>query len=400
MDRMADRDGRHPYSALNLEAKERSSMKNSVVRFAEVLRQFAPVCLSVAAMSLLTCGVANASDCDATTSPDYCQPVQIRASAAVGGIEIRWSLLDEVLPNAIVIYRQAAGTAGPTPGSRPLVSFQNSGGGSALDTTAQVNTLYRYWVCAVWDNQGQVCAPHVEQGLPGGPPPGPGPPARVAPSNLQVTEVASWVTPSHFQRLWKWSWRAGQGYDVTARETASNNGGWNQEGSNLTNSSTAFEEVKPVFMNAAIRQRVCGAIKSNFTQSDIGCTNAVNVQPSPPPAPRVPISIHAWLTVNNQVEITFNSGDDNVSSWFEVEQMGSGVGRNGPPPTVWTLVEPRINFGSRGLVIDRNDRPRDPMVFKPTVKPYTYRVCAGNAYSRTCSGPVVSKPSQVVPIVR
>jgi hypothetical protein len=187
---------------------------------------------------------------------------------------------------------------------------------------------------------------------------------------------------------------------VATRETGANNGSWNQEGSNLPNNSTSFEQVMPVFTNAVVRYRVCGAIKSNGAQSDIGCTNAVNVQPSPPPPPKAPTSIHAWLTVNNQVEITFNSGDDDISSWFEVEQMGKGVGRNGPPPTIWTFVEPRIQFGSRGLVIDHNDRPRDPMIFKTTVKPYTYRVCAGNVYARTCSDPVVSKPSQVVPIVR
>ncbi len=375
-------------------------MKSFVAGFAEISRRSVHVCITVAAMLLVTCGVAAASDCDATTSPDFCQPAQVQAFAAAGGIEIRWILLDEVLPNAIVIYRQAAGTAGPTPGSRPLVTFPNSGGGSALDTTAQVNTLYRYWVCAVWDNQGQVCAAHVDQGLPGGTPPGPGPPTRVPPSNLQVTEVASWVTPSHFQRQWKWSWHAGLGYDVATRETGANNGSWNQEGSNMPSNSTSFEQVMPVFANAVVRYRVCGAIKSNGTQSDIGCTNVVNVQPSPPPPPKAPTSIHAWLTVNNQVEITFNSGDDDISSWFEVEQMGKGVGRNGPPPTIWTFVEPRIQFGSRGLVIDHNDRPRDPMIFKTTVKPYTYRVCAGNVYARTCSDPVVSKPSEVVPIVR
>ena len=155
---------------------------------------------------------------------------------------------------------------------------------------------------------------------------------------------------------------------METRETGANNGSWSQEGSNLPSSFISFEQVMPVFMNATIRYRVCGAIKSNGTQSDIGCTNAVNVQPSPPPAPKAPTSIHAWLTVNNQVEITFNSGDDNISSWFEVEQMGNAVGINGPPPTIWTFVAPRIQFGSRGLVMDHNDRPRAPMIFKTTVK--------------------------------
>src|SRR5712672_4840702 len=62
-------------------------MKSFVAGSTEISRRSAHVCIAVAAMLLLTCGVAAASDCDATTSPDFCQPAQVRAFAAAGGIE-------------------------------------------------------------------------------------------------------------------------------------------------------------------------------------------------------------------------------------------------------------------------------------------------------------------------
>jgi hypothetical protein len=145
-------------------------------------------------------------------------------------------------------------------------------------------------------------------------------------------------------------------------------------------------------LGAGYEFKVCGVP----TQPPL-CSNSVRMQAPSLPLPKPPTKIAGWRTVNNQVEISFSSGDDNVSQWFEVEQMGHGVGKNGPPPTVWTFVAPRIQFGSRGLVIDRNDRPRNPLAFTTTVRPYTYRVCAGNSTGRTCSGPVVSKASRIVP---
>ena len=347
-------------------------------------------CILTLGTTLGLTGAALANNCDATQSPDVCQPIvlKVEANPLAGGVDIRWELVDEPPANAILVYRQLADTAGPVPGSTPLLTCSEcSGVISVIDKTAQPGVQYWYWICALWDNNGQVCAPHWAAGLGAAPPPSPTP---TYPKNLKLTEAAAWTTPTHWTRRWAWSWDPGnqRDYAFVARQQFLS-ASWDVVGSNLSGTASGFSESLGVRDRRTGTYRVCAAsFHPGGGPFDVkSCSNSVVFAAAPVPAPKVPTRAGAYAISKTNITIQFASGDDNVSAWFDVQRL------NGPNDN-WLTLKPRVIAGTAGLVVD--DGSNAATGFN---NPFIYRVCAGNESGTTCTERFKAKIG-LVPIVQ
>jgi hypothetical protein len=351
----------------------------------QLLWRFFPLSFLLVIAWILMATEVRANECDATQSPDICQPfVAVKASPLDGGVIIQWTMEDDPPPNAVLIYRQPAGTDGPAPGSSPLLTCPECGVGNFIDKNAQPGVLYRYWVCALWDNNGQVCAPYWEAGLIANPPP---PPPPTYPRNLKITESTTWATPTHWTRRWTWSWDGSnqRDYAFVVRQLFSPQVGWNVEGNNLVGYASAFGEDLGVHDRRTGNYRVCAAsFHPGGGPVDIkACSNAVAFSAAPVPVPKAPTRNRAAATSRTNIHVYFASGDDDVSEWFDVQRL------NGPENN-WLTLKPRINAGSAGLLVDDGSRATSGFD-----NPFTYRVCAGNESGTTCSEPFKAKIADV-----
>jgi hypothetical protein len=333
---------------------------------------------------LMTAGV-RANECDATQSQDICQPfvLEVAASPLDGGVIVRWEMSDDPPPNAVLVYRQPAGTDGPLPGSKPLITCQHCGVGNVIDKTAQPGVQYWYWVCATWDNNGQVCAPHWAAGLIATPAP---PPAPLYPRNLKIKESATWATSTHWMRRWNWSWDAGnqRDYAFVVRQISTPQG-WMVIGSNLLGYAAAFGEDLGVRNRPSGTYRVCAAsFHAGGGPFDIKtCSNSAVYTAAPVPVPKAPLHGSAAAFSRSKIDIQFASGDDDVSAWFDAQRL------NGPGNS-WLTLKPRVNFGSPGVVVDDGSGATTGIDH-----PFTYRVCAGNETGTTCSDHFEAKVADV-----
>jgi hypothetical protein len=339
---------------------------------------------------------AAAEDCDPGTSQGGCLPqgVAVQPSPA-GGLRVQWQIFDEPPPNSVSITRTTQSSIACNQPLGGAKTFSVPSATSFVDDPAVTpGVLYGYAVCSVWDN-GTICAQNVCQGLPGPSGSGNAGGAPVPPSNLQVSQSAGWATPTHWQHRVSLMWQPGRGAD--SFKITSLSGGTVYYTDLPANTSSYDADSLPP--GAAYRFIVCGYARSKQLSP---CTNAVDVTVSPLPAPKPPVALHAFAQSQHDVMVSFASGDDDVSHWFDVqrEDINTTIAAPGlAPATVWTTVPPRIEFGSKGFV---DDKVQTDFRHAP-VQPLTYRVCAASSaapQSIVCSLPfqaVGSKFAQVSP---
>ncbi len=325
----------------------------------------------VAVWGLMSVRLVAAAECQ---DAHFCAPLEVQATVAGGpSVLVTWKIYNNY-PDKVIIHRAPSGSDFPI--ERPPLES------GFADTSAEVNVLYSYRVCAHYDDE-PYCSNIVQQWLPAPTASGQGTGGSTGanvPSPDQIPYAkdarAENISPTLVQISWTFAGPATSSIVRFVRVQRYNYYGPSDVRGSMTRqwelprgtTSLRDETVQP------FREYSYEVCLQYEWQGGLACS------PSHTGRFRTLVAIAGAPTdvraafVSNGVHINWTANDETVL-WFEVERQEH---------LDWKVISPKIATRRDTYFTDTNPPPPQSAALPRIL---VYRVCAGNVAGRACSGP-------------